>query len=61
MSKKGLTDIINEGSKFLVSSIDNNKVEEALGEKLTNNKVYIKSVISRKKQVAPKFNEVFNK
>ncbi len=55
-----LTDIINIGSKFLVVSNDIPKVEEALGAKLENKRVYIKGVISRKKQVAPKFSEVFD-
>jgi len=56
-----LTDIINEGSLFLVSSSDEDKVAEALGAKLENSRVYIPGILSRKKQVAPKFNEVFDK
>lgn len=56
-----LTDIINVGSKFLVVSKDIKKVEEALGAKLENKKVYISGIVSRKKQVAPKFSEVFDK
>ncbi|MBA3047151.1 manganese-dependent inorganic pyrophosphatase [Patescibacteria group bacterium] len=55
-----ITDIIKEGSEFLVATNDQEKVEQALGVKLDNNKVYIKGVISRKKQVAPKFAGVFD-
>ncbi|MFH0923812.1 MAG: manganese-dependent inorganic pyrophosphatase [Candidatus Falkowbacteria bacterium] len=56
-----ITDIIKEGSMFLVATNDQKKIEQALGVKLENNKVYIKNIISRKKQVAPKFMEVFDK
>jgi len=56
-----LTDIVNVGSKFLVVSKETSKVEEALGSKLENKKVYIPGVVSRKKQVAPKFSKVFDK
>lgn len=55
-----ITDILEEGSKFLVATSDQEKIEQALGQKLEDNKVYIKGVISRKKQVAPKFMEVFD-
>jgi manganese-dependent inorganic pyrophosphatase len=54
-----LTDIINVGSKFLVVSSEPEKVEQALGAKLESKKVYIPGIISRKKQVAPKFSEIF--
>lgn len=56
-----LTDIINEGSKFLVATVDQKGVEKALGAKLENDRVYIEGIISRKKQVTPKFSEVFDK
>lgn len=56
-----ITDIINEGSLFLVSSDDVNKIEQALENKLDVDRVYIKGIVSRKKQVAPKFMEVFDK
>jgi len=56
-----LTDIIKIGSKFLVVTKDEPKVEEALGAKLENKKVYIPGIVSRKKQVAPKFSKVFDK
>ena len=55
-----LTDIINEGSKFLVVSDDQPGFEKAMGAKLENGRVYIDGIISRKKQVAPKLTDVFD-
>ncbi|MCK4554064.1 manganese-dependent inorganic pyrophosphatase [Candidatus Parcubacteria bacterium] len=55
-----ITDIIKEGSKFLVATDDQEKIEQALGAELENGKVYIKGIISRKKQVVPRFVEVFD-
>lgn len=55
-----LTDIIKEGSLFLVATADKEKVEQALGAELDNNQAYIDNIISRKKQVAPKFTGVFD-
>ncbi|MBL7057801.1 manganese-dependent inorganic pyrophosphatase [Patescibacteria group bacterium] len=54
-----LTDIINEGSKFLVITSDQAKVEQALKSKLIDSKVYIKDIMSRKKQVVPMLMEIF--
>jgi len=54
-----ITDIIKEGSEFLVATSDEEKVSAALGQKLENGRVYVPGIISRKKQVAPKFTEVF--
>ena len=56
-----ITDIIKEGSKFLVATQDQKRVEDALKNKLKNNKVYINGIISRKKQVVPIMTEVFDK
>jgi manganese-dependent inorganic pyrophosphatase len=56
-----VTDIINEGSQFLVSTDDKDGVEKALGAELSEGMVYLKGVMSRKKQVAPKFTEIFDK
>lgn len=56
-----LTDIINEGSKFLIATSDSEKMEAALGTKLEDKKVYIKDILSRKKQVVPMMSEVFDK
>lgn len=54
------TDIINEGSRFLVVSNDTEKIEEALGQKLENNIAYIPGILSRKKQVVPMFSKIFD-
>jgi manganese-dependent inorganic pyrophosphatase len=48
-----LTDIINEGSKFLIVSDNEKEIEEAFGTKIENNRTYIEGIVSRKKQVAP--------
>lgn len=56
-----ITDIINEGSKFLVITSDQANMEKALGDKLVDNKVYIKGILSRKKQVVPLMSDVFDK
>lgn len=56
-----ITDIIKEGSLFLVSTSDQTNIELAIGGNLQNSRVYINGIISRKKQVAPKFSEVFDK
>lgn len=56
-----ITDIIKEGSQFLIATTDGDKIEEALGTKLENNEVYIPGIMSRKKQVVPMFTKVFDK
>jgi manganese-dependent inorganic pyrophosphatase len=56
-----ITDIINEGSKFLVATTDSAAMEKALKGKLIDNKIYIPDILSRKKQVVPMMTEVFDK
>jgi manganese-dependent inorganic pyrophosphatase len=56
-----ITDIINEGSKFLVATSDVEAMEKALNGKLVDNKIYIPGILSRKKQVVPMLSEVFDK
>ncbi len=56
-----ITDIIKEGSKFLVATSDKSAIEQALKDKLEDNKVYISGILSRKKQVVPMMTEVFDK
>lgn len=56
-----LTDIIKEGSLFLVSSSEEEKIEKAFGGKLENKRMYIDGILSRKKQVSLKLSEVFDK
>jgi manganese-dependent inorganic pyrophosphatase len=56
-----ITDIINEGSKFLVATTDEAAMQRALKNKFVDNKVYIPGILSRKKQVVPMMTEVFDK
>jgi manganese-dependent inorganic pyrophosphatase len=56
-----ITDIINEGSKFLVATTDTAAMGKALNGKLVDNKIYIPGILSRKKQVVPMLTEVFDK
>jgi manganese-dependent inorganic pyrophosphatase len=56
-----ITDIIKQGSLFLISSEEEDKIEMALGKKLENKKTYIDGIMSRKKQVLPLLEEYFNK
>ncbi len=56
-----ITDILKEGSLFLVASSDEEGVGKALGGKLENGQAYIDGIISRKKQVVPKLTEAFDK
>jgi manganese-dependent inorganic pyrophosphatase len=56
-----ITDIIKEGSKFLVATKDEAGMEKALKNKLIDNKVYVPGIMSRKKQVVPMLGEVFDK
>jgi len=49
-----LTDIINEGSQFLVISKDASSFEKTFETKLENSQVYLSGIMSRKKQVIPK-------
>ncbi len=50
-----ITDIIKEGSRFLVATKDADIIEKALGKQLENNRVYAEGIMSRKKQVVPNF------
>ncbi len=48
-----LTDIMKEGSKLLVVSDDESKIESAFNIKLNNHTIWLDKVLSRKKQVVP--------
>jgi len=48
-----LTDIMQEGSELLVLSDDNTKVENAFEMTLESSRVWLKGVMSRKKQIIP--------
>ena len=54
-----LTDIMIEGSQFLVLSDDESKIEAAFNAKLTNHEMWIDGVLSRKKQVIPVMEKQF--
>jgi manganese-dependent inorganic pyrophosphatase len=56
-----ITDIIKEGSKFLVVSDDQVAMNKALKVDLVDSKVYIDGIMSRKKQVVPMMTEIFDK
>lgn len=54
-----LTDIMKEGSELLVVSDDASIVEGAYDAKLTDGKVWLDGVLSRKKQVVPPLQDAF--
>ena len=56
-----LTDIMKEGSEILVVSDDASVVESAYDTKLTDGKVWLDGVLSRKKQVVPPLQDAFAK
>jgi len=52
---------MKEGSQMLIASDDANLVEQAYGEKPSEDKVWLDGVLSRKKQVVPPLQDVFAK
>lgn len=56
-----LTDIMEEGSQVLIASSCNDKYEEAFQLKFEGNEVWFPKCMSRKKQVIPPLEKVFNK
>lgn len=54
-----LTDIMVEGSHFLVVSDDESKIEKAFNTKLENHEMWVDGVLSRKKQVIPVMEKQF--
>ena len=48
-----LTDIMQEGSQLLVLSDDSSKIENAFDVKLKDGQVWLRGVMSRKKQIIP--------
>ena len=55
-----LTDIINEGSELLISG-ENKYLEKAFGKKIEHNSVYLKKMMSRKKDLLPPLIKEINK
>lgn len=56
-----LTDIMQEGSEMLVISDDPAMVEKAFDVKCDGKSVWLPGVMSRKKQIVPNFEKIFNK
>lgn len=54
-----LTDIMKEGTEMLIVSDDASVVEKAFGVKPAGTSVWLPGVMSRKKDVVPKFEKVF--
>ena len=54
-----LTDIMIEGSQFLVVSDDESIIEKAFNTKLVNHEMWVDGVLSRKKQVIPVMEKQF--
>jgi manganese-dependent inorganic pyrophosphatase len=54
-----LTDIIQESTELLIASDDPSIIEKAFGVAPEANKVWLKGVMSRKKQVVPNFEKAF--
>ena len=54
-----LTDIMIEGSQFLVVSDDESKIEAAFNTKLEKREMWVDGVLSRKKQVIPVMEKQF--
>lgn len=54
-----LTDIFKQGSEIFCSGQEE-KVERALGGKFKNNSFWVSGLMSRKKQVVPLFEKIFN-
>ncbi len=55
-----ITDIMKEGSLFLVASDDKDKLGQVFGSDFGSGKAFVEGIMSRKKQVAPKIEKAFN-
>ncbi|MBW6451485.1 MAG: manganese-dependent inorganic pyrophosphatase [DPANN group archaeon] len=56
-----VTDIIKEGCLMFALADSVDLIEKTFGEKLINNQMYLKGVLSRKKQVVPPLTEYLDK
>ena len=54
-----ITNILDSDSELLVIGQSIDKVEQAFGVSLQNNRAFLKGVVSRKKQIVPQLTEVF--
>lgn len=48
-----VTDIQNEGSEVFYSGVDKGLLSKAFGVQLKNGSIYLKGIVSRKKQMIP--------
>ncbi|MCP3941257.1 MAG: manganese-dependent inorganic pyrophosphatase [Desulfobacteraceae bacterium] len=55
-----LTDIMKEGTELLIASDDQSIVEKAFGVKPVNAKAWLPGIMSRKKQIVPYLEKIFN-
>jgi manganese-dependent inorganic pyrophosphatase len=56
-----VTDIVNSNSELLHVGANADKVENAFGKTLLNNRAFLEGVVSRKKQVVPQLTTSFEK
>jgi manganese-dependent inorganic pyrophosphatase len=54
-----LTDIMNHGTKILISSSDPSTITKAFGKQPEGNEIWLEGVVSRKSQVVPKLEKAF--
>ena len=55
-----LTDVLKKDCLLLVIGKDLSKFEEVVGEKIVKNRIYLKGIVSRKKQLMPLISKVYN-
>lgn len=55
-----ITDIMKEGSQFLVATDDTERLNKAFDADFSEGKTFLEGIMSRKKQVSPKLEEHFN-
>ncbi|MEN6327793.1 MAG: DHHA2 domain-containing protein, partial [Syntrophomonas sp.] len=56
-----VTDILEEGTELLVAGEKSSLAEQAFGQNIVNNSIFLQGVMSRKKQVVPVIYEVLRK
>lgn len=56
-----VTDILEEGTELLVAGEKSSLAEQAFGQNIINNSIFLQGVMSRKKQVVPVIYEVLRK
>ncbi|MEG1504332.1 MAG: manganese-dependent inorganic pyrophosphatase [Enterococcus sp.] len=56
-----VTNVLDSDSELLVAGESRDKVTEAFGVQLTNDRAFLPGVVSRKKQIVPQLTEAFEK